>query len=121
MVAANFVPVTFWSDFSKEIKTIKKDFYLLGDIQADDPTVVNQYKNTGIDGFVDTNLNKDLRKGFATTDLPLSNLFADWEKDKQTNKNPYLMGTFMDDPQSTRFTEDIVANKQFPVRAGKWL
>lgn len=114
LVAANYVPVTFWSDFSKEIKAVKKDFYLLGDSQADDPNVVNQYKNTGIDGFVDTKLNKDLRKGFATTDQPLSNLFGDWEKDKQTNKNPYLMGTFMDDPQSTRFTQDIVTNKQFP-------
>jgi alpha-amylase len=114
LAAANYVPVTFWSDFSKQIKAIKKDFYLLGDIQSADPNVITKYKEAGFDGLVDTKLNKDLRKGFATTDLSLDSLFADWNKDRQNNQNPYLMGTFMDDPQSTRFTQDIVANKQFP-------
>jgi alpha-amylase len=114
LVAANFVPPTFWSTFSKDVKNVKKDFYLLGDIQSDDPNVVNLYKSTGIDSFTDTRLNSDLRKGFATTDLSLNDLFADLESNKQSGLNPYLMGTYMDNPQSTRFTKDIVSQKQYP-------
>jgi glycosidase len=114
LTAANFVPPAFWTSFSKAIKSVKKGFYLLGDMQTDDPNVVNLYKSTGIDGFTDTRLNMDLRKGFATTDLSLNHLFSDVEKTKQNAPNPYLMGTFLDDTQSTRFTKDIVSNKEYP-------
>jgi glycosidase len=114
LTGANFVPPAFWTTFSKAVKSVKKDFYLLGDIQSDDPNVANLYKSTGIDGFTDTRLNMDLRKGFATTDLSLNHLFSDWENTKQSSLNPSLMGTYMDDTQTTRFTKDIVSNKQYP-------
>jgi alpha-amylase len=114
LLAANFVPTTFWSTFSKEVKSVKKDFYLLGDIQSNDPNVVNSFKSTGIDGFTDTRLNNDLRKGFSTTDQSLNQLFNDGKLTEQSGLNPYLMGTYMDNPQSTRFTKDIVTNKQYP-------
>jgi alpha-amylase len=114
LVAANFVPPAFWTTFSKAVKSVKNGFYLLGDIQSDDPNVVNLYKSTGMDGFTDTKLNMDLRKGFAATDLSLNQLFSDWENTKQNALNPYLMGTYLDNPQSARFTNDIVSNKQYP-------
>jgi alpha-amylase len=119
LVSANEVPVEFWTDFSKEIKSVKKGFYLLGDLQSDDPTALSYYKGAGFDGFTETRLNKDLRKGFATTDQSLNNLFADWEKARQNWENPYLMAAFMDDPQTMRFTWDIVSQKQFPISRWK--
>ena len=114
LVAANFVPPTFWTTFSKNVKSVKKDFYLLGDIQSDDPNIEKNFKSTGIDGFTDSRLNNDLRKGFATTDQSLNHLFTDGKLTKQSGLNPSLMGTYMDDPQSTRFTRDIVSNRQYP-------
>lgn len=114
LIDVNYAPVQFWRDFSREVKKEKKDFYLLGDIQSTDPSVISKYKDTGIDGFDNTVINQDLRKGFATTDRPLNTLFSNWAQNIQNDKNPYLMGNYMDDPFSSRFTKEIVANKQFP-------
>lgn len=108
------VPVSFWSDFSKEVKSVKKDFYLLGEVWSKDPKYIARYNKAGIDGFVDYPQNDDLRTAFAKSDQTLSWLFSDWERNKATYKDPYLMGSFMDNHDTPRFTSDIVRNKQFP-------
>ena len=75
---------------------------------------MNKYKNTGVDGFENVSLKDDLRKGFAKTGQPLASLFTNWKDTKQNEKHPSSTGNFLDSPFTTRFTNEIVANKQFP-------
>ena len=74
------VPTSFWIDFSKEVKSVKKDFYLLGEIITNDPVKMASYAETGIDGFVDFPLNEELRKVFPKPDQSFGELFRGFSK-----------------------------------------
>ncbi|RSK46912.1 alpha-amylase family glycosyl hydrolase [Bacillus canaveralius] len=112
--AVDHVPISFWEDFAKEIKQKKEDFYLIGEISSDDPNEIAEYKKTGIDGFVDYPLNNYLREAFAKPDQSLGTLFSAWEQHQESYDNSYLMGTFMDNDQTARFTRDIIKNEIHP-------
>ncbi|MBY6050769.1 alpha-amylase family glycosyl hydrolase [Cytobacillus firmus] len=104
----------FWTEFSKEVKSEKEDFYLLGEVWSDSPEYIAQYEETGIDGFVDYPLNDFLRPAFAKPDQSLSWLFTSWDRNKSIYENPYLMGTFMDNHDTVRFTRDAISQNQHP-------
>ncbi len=108
------VPQSFWSDFSKEVKKVKKDFYLLGDSRGKDSAQLSTYKETGIDGFADYPLNEELKKAFAQPDQSFKGLFAVMEQKADSISNPYLNGTFMDNEQIVRFTSDVVKKNEHP-------
>jgi glycosidase len=108
------VPKDFWTDFTKEVKSVKEDFYLLGEVWHDDLRVVSSYQDTGIDGFVDFGQNEHLRTAFAKPDNSLGWLFTSLERNKQFFERPELLGNFMDNHDMTRFTREIVQNKQNP-------
>ncbi|MDE3838181.1 alpha-amlyase [Bacillus methanolicus] len=112
--AVNHAPVSFWADFAKEIKKEKEDFYLLGEIWSNDPTYIAQYEKAGIDGFLDYPLNEHLRTAFSKPDQSLKGLFTVWERNKEVYENPYLLGTFMDNHDTVRFTRDAVNNNLHP-------
>jgi glycosidase len=109
------VPKNFWTEFSKEVKLVKDDFYLLGEVWHDDLRVVASYEKTGIDGFVDFPQNQHLRTIFAKPNQSLGWLFTSWERNKAFYKRPELLGNFMDNHDMTRFTRDILINKQDPI------
>ncbi|AGK52691.1 alpha-amylase family glycosyl hydrolase [Bacillus sp. 1NLA3E] len=111
--AAN-VPTSFWTNFSKETKKVKPDLFLLGDIEAPNAGEVGAYSKTGIDGFLDYASNGVLRNSFAKPDQSTEELFNILEKNKQLYDSPNLMGTFMDNQRSTRFTHDAVLNNIHP-------
>ncbi|WP_108670090.1 alpha-amylase family glycosyl hydrolase [Peribacillus acanthi] len=108
------VPKDFWNDFSKEVKSVKEDFYLLGEVWHDDLRVVSSYQDTGIDGFVDFGQNEHLRTAFAKPDNSLGWLFTSLERNMAFFDRPNLLGNFMDNHDMTRFTREIVQNKQNP-------
>ena len=108
------VPVSFWEKFAKNMKEAKKDFYLLGEVWANDPNYIAQYGRAGIDGFVDYPLQDHLRTAFAKPDQTLDWLFSNWERNKAIYKDPYLMGTFVDNHDTVRFTQDMALNNQNP-------
>lgn len=108
------VPVDFWAEFSKEVKNVKKDFYLIGEVWSSDPNYIANYDRAGIDGFVDYPLNEHLRTAFAKPDQTLSWLFKTAERNKVTYENPELMGNFMDNHDTVRFTRDAVQARQHP-------
>jgi glycosidase len=108
------VPVSFWEKFSITVKETKKDFYLIGEVWSNDPHYIGQYDKAGIDGFVDYPLQDHLRTAFAKPDQTLNWLFTNWERNKVIYEEPYLMGTFIDNHDTIRFTQDIVLNKQNP-------
>ncbi len=113
------VPKDFWTEFAKEVKSVKEDFYLLGEVWHDDLRVVASYEKTGIDGFVDFPQNQHLRTTFAKPNQSLGWLFTSWERNKAFYSRPELLGNFMDNHDMTRFTRDILINKQDPISRWK--
>ncbi|MEH7375335.1 alpha-amylase family glycosyl hydrolase [Neobacillus drentensis] len=106
----NYVPVSFWTDFSTEVKKEKKDFFLLGVMSKNTSTNLKEYESAGIDSVVDYSYSEKLRKTFAGTDQSFSTLYSDADN----GQNALLSANFMDNEYTSRFTSDIVAKKQFP-------
>lgn len=106
----NHVPISFWSEFSKEVKKQKEDFLLLGIPSINGKLEPSKYETAGIDSVFDYQNSKDLRSVFALTDQAFSPLFANTEGEKQ----PELMLNFFDNEHMSRFTSDIVENRHFP-------
>jgi glycosidase len=104
----NHVPVSFWSDFSKEVKSEKENFFLLGITSANSTVGLDKYENAGIDSLTDYRHSDDLRNVFATTNQTFSPI-----NDNKVQR-PELQPQFFDNENSSRFTQDIVTNKQFP-------
>ncbi|WHY02068.1 alpha-amylase family glycosyl hydrolase [Neobacillus sp. DY30] len=104
----NHVPVSFWSDFSKEVKSEKENFFLLGITSPNSTEDFKKYENAGIDSLTDYQLSKELRNVFAATNQSFSLLK---ESKVQT---PELKPQFFDNESTSRFTQDIVTNKHFP-------
>ncbi|MBT2678157.1 alpha-amylase [Bacillus sp. ISL-35] len=108
------VPVDFWEDFSKEVKSVKDDFYLIGEVWSEDPNYIAKYDKAGIDGFVDFPLNEQLRTAFEKTDQTLDWLLTTAKRNKTIYENPELMGNFIDNHDMVRFTRKAVQNRQHP-------
>ena len=108
------VPTSFWIDFTKEVKSVKKDFYLLGEVRTNNPDDIAAYVETGMDGFVDYPLNEELRKVFPKPNQSFSALFTMGERNEALYSNPYLMGTFMDNHHTVRFTRDAITKNEHP-------
>ncbi|MCM3124905.1 MULTISPECIES: alpha-amylase family glycosyl hydrolase [unclassified Mesobacillus] len=108
------VPVDFWEDFSKEVKSVKDDFYLIGEVWSEDPNYIAKYDKAGIDGFVDFPLNEQLRTAFEKPDQTLDWLLTTAKRNKAIYENPELMGNFIDNHDMVRFTRKAVQNRQHP-------
>lgn len=102
----NMVPVTFWRDFSKDVKSVKKNFFLIGEMAKNTQPDLKNYENAGIDSMYNGQLSNDLRGAFANTDQSFAGL------DKTAHS--YLSANFLDNENTTRFTHDIVENRQLP-------
>lgn len=112
--AVKHVPKSFWTEFSSEVKSVKENFYLLGDIPAEDANAIAEYNDTGIDGFADYPLQPHLRAAFAQQDQSVQALFDAWENSENLYGNPYLSGTFLDNHHTIRFTRDMLQHNQHP-------
>ncbi len=108
------VPIEFWQKFSKEVKAEKPNFLLMGEVYDTNPNTIKKYKNSGIDSFLDFPFNEEARNVFAKSGQATDRLSTIWDYDKTAYKNPYLRGTFMDNHDMPRFTQDIVKNKEYP-------
>lgn len=104
----NHVPVSFWSDFSKEVKSEKENFFLLGITSPNSTVDLEKYEDAGIDSLTDYQQSEELRNVFASTNKTFSPL-----NDNKVQK-PELQPQFFDNENTTRFTQDIVTNKHFP-------
>ncbi|MCL6570215.1 MAG: alpha-amylase [Bacillus sp. (in: Bacteria)] len=107
---ANHVPLSFWNDFSKEVKKEKKGFFLLGVAPKNTSINLQEYENAGIDSLFNYSYNDNLRKAFADTDQSFSALYSD----AKNGQNSFLRPNFMDNEYTIRFTNDIVEKRQFP-------
>ena len=108
------VPQEFWDEFSEEVKSVKDDFYLLGEVFDRDPEKIAAYNDAGIDGFVNVPQAEEMRTVFQKPDTSMERLFNFWKYNETYYDNPYLMGTFIDNHDMERFTRMIVQEKLFP-------
>lgn len=112
--AVNNVPKSFTTELVKEVKGINDQFYLLGDVSSNDPSVIAQYEETGIDGFINYPLLESLRPAFEQVDNSSDKLFTVEEKMNSIYRNPYLMGNLLDNQHIVRFTHDAITRNQHP-------
>lgn len=108
------VPKSFWEKFSKEVKSVKEDFFLIGEVWHNDPRYVAAYGETGIDAFVDYPLYEKLGDTFKEPDKSLDWLHKIWLRNQAFYENPYLLGTFLDNHDNIRFTRHIIQERQNP-------
>jgi glycosidase len=102
----NHVPISFWKEFSEEIKLEKKDFILIG-VPSTTPNLQKEnYLSAGIDGMYDYASANLLREVFGSNNQSLNTKYE--AHDSQLGIN------FFDNEKTTRFTSDIVENKHFP-------
>jgi len=108
------VPQEFWTEFSEEVKSVKEDFYLLGEVFDRDPQKIAKYNDVGIDGFVNFPQAEEMRSVFQKPDTSMDRLFNFWKYNETYYDDPYLMGTFIDNHDMERFTRLLVQEKLFP-------
>jgi hypothetical protein len=108
------VPADFLKEFSEEVKGVKEDFYLLGEVRSKDPTSIVEYEDLGLDGFLDYPSNENVRAAFAQPDQTMAGLFTALEEKENLYKNPGLVTKFMDNHDTSRFTRDAVVLNEHP-------
>jgi len=109
------VPKEFWNDFSREVKSVKDSFFLIGEVWHDNPNVIVEYQGTGIDGFMDFSQNASLRTAFEKSNQSLGWLFSNNERNNNLFDRPELLGQFIDNHDMQRFTNLAIQNNQDPI------
>lgn len=97
------------------MKSVKKDFFLIGEVWSDDPRYIADYGKYGIDGFVDCPIYNAVTKTLTKRDQSLRPLYDVWEYNKTFYDRPYLLGTFLDNHDTVRFTKLAIDNRQNPI------
>ncbi|WP_010094264.1 alpha-amylase family glycosyl hydrolase [Ornithinibacillus scapharcae] len=110
------VPKDFWEEFSQEVKSVKEDFFLIGEVWHSDPTYVADYAKTGIDSFVDYPFFNEATRIFSKPDQQIGK-FMDgiWKRNVSLYENPYILGNFIDNHDNKRFTRLVIEKDQEPV------
>lgn len=106
----NKTKLSFWKNFSREMKNTNKNLFLLGIFSKGTSADIKQYEQAGIDSLLDYSNLASVRKIFATTDESFGPLSIVHEKGQES----FLKASFMDNEYTTRFTTDIVEKRQFP-------
>ncbi|MCP3026710.1 alpha-amylase family glycosyl hydrolase [Halobacillus sp. A5] len=113
------VPKEFWSDFNDHVKEIDEDFFLLGEVQSDDPTYIADYESTGIDSFVDYPYSYEGRETFKSADGSLTGLSNGRQENKDSYNAPFVLSTFIDNHHSKRFTRLASEEGENPITRWK--
>lgn len=108
------VPKDFWGAFVRGVKAVKQDFFFIGDVSTVDASSVAEYQNMGIDSFLNISSYKNMTKVFSQTGQSPNELYKDWKSDQVVYPNPYLLGNFLDNQNTKRFTRVALEEKQYP-------
>ncbi|MRX73493.1 alpha-amylase [Bacillus lacus] len=108
------VPKEFWEEFAVHVKSLKENFFLLGEVWDNDPRYLAEYEKTGIDSFVDYPLYEEMGAVFSEPDKSIGPLYDVWRRNEAYYQNPYLLGTFLDNHDNVRFTRKAIQKQQHP-------
>lgn len=98
-------PYAFWERVIKELKSQKKDSFLIANVSDVD---LDQYETLSFDAFMDENVRKEITGAFSTVNMSLKGV------DEAFNKDVRVIAS-MDDAGTIRFTRTAFEQKQFPV------
>ncbi|MGV3465605.1 MAG: alpha-amylase family glycosyl hydrolase, partial [Heyndrickxia sp.] len=112
--SVNQAPISFWKDFNSAVKSVNKNFFLLGDVQSTDVNTIKTYEQAGFDGFYDYPQNQPLRKAYSDIDQSAKPLMDIVEKNRHTYDSSVVNAVYFDNPSMTRFTRDMVNANQYP-------
>ncbi len=108
------IPKDFWSEFVRGVKAVKNDFFFIGDVSSLDASNATAYQNIGIDSFLNISSYKNMTDVFSKTDQSPHELHKGWMSDQAVYLNPYLLGNFLDNQNTKRFTRVALEEKQYP-------
>jgi alpha-amylase len=108
------VPKENWKRLATEVKRVKEDFLLIGEVLHEDKGIVPEYDETGLDMFVDYSIYNEISTTLREPDQRVDVLYNVWLTNKDTFENPYLLGNFIDTHDTPRFTREVIQNKQNP-------
>lgn len=99
------VPKTFWQKFISSIKKDNPDFYTIGEVYDGNIKYVSGYQNTGVSGLLDYPLYFAINDVFknGSPEFKLEDII----NRSSSYKNRNLMGTFIDNHDVERFSNNI--------------
>ncbi|WP_431800203.1 alpha-amylase family glycosyl hydrolase [Halobacillus andaensis] len=115
----NHASKDFWNEFSDRVKSVDEDFFLLGDVRSEDPESVSEYESTGMDSFSNYLYYNEAIEVFDSVDGSLSGLSPVLDKNEQSFEEPYLLGNFIDNQASKRFTRIAADDNENPITRWK--
>ncbi|WP_042147141.1 alpha-amylase family glycosyl hydrolase [Paucisalibacillus sp. EB02] len=114
------VPKDFWEEFAAEVKSVKEDFFLIGEVWHNDPNYVADYTKTGIDSFVDYPFYNEATRIFSNSDQRIGRyMHSIWERNTTLYENPFVLGNFIDNHDNKRFTRSVLENGEDPITRSK--
>lgn len=104
------VPKWFWEKLAKEMKAVKPDFFMIGEVWSNDPGYIAGYQKTGIDYMVDYPMYYAVNDVFIKGG-PISRLSTLITRQDRIYGGPaYTLGTFIDNHDNPRFVS--IAGKE---------
>ncbi|MEK5392418.1 alpha-amylase family glycosyl hydrolase [Margalitia sp. FSL K6-0131] len=107
-------PISFWKDFNSAVRSVNKDFFLLGDVHTNNVKTIKTYEQAGFDGFYDNPQNQPLRNAFSNINESATSLMDILKKNKHTYNSDTINAIYFDNPYMTRFTRDMVNANKYP-------
>ncbi len=108
------VPKPFWDEFSKEMRSVKKDFFLMGEVWHKDPRYVAEYEDTGIRSFVNYPFYDEAVRIFSEPDTKVEGMYNVWKRTETFFDYPYLQANFLDNHDNERFVRKAKLKKNNP-------
>jgi glycosidase len=109
-----YVSVDFWKTFSKEMKSVKNNFFLLGNGTIENESDLVAIAESGISGLIDDQQINALRNVFAKPDQQMDSLFSIWNERIKSLSQSHQLGIMVDNEMIPRFTKSLEDNNQFP-------
>ncbi|MFS0674118.1 alpha-amylase family glycosyl hydrolase [Ornithinibacillus sp. 179-J 7C1 HS] len=107
------VPKDFWEEFASEVKSVKENFFLIGEVWHSDPSYVADYAKTGIDSFVDYPFFNEATRIFSQPNQEIGKYMSGiWKRNVSLYENPYVLGNFIDNHDNKRFTRLAIEKDQ---------
>ncbi|MBM7647565.1 glycosidase [Bacillus ectoiniformans] len=111
---ATGAPADFWKDFSKEVKSVKKDFFLMGESAEKDLNLLNEYQQAGLDSVTNPAMTEPLREQFKNIDQDSETTPKLLKETESISNNPRLTANRFDSHLMNRYTRDMVNEHVFP-------
>lgn len=109
-----YISKDFWQAFGKEVKSVKEDFILFGEISPDQSGKDELYRNKYIDSFLDFSQMEAMSDIFARPDKKLDSLFTIWDWNEKNLHQPEYSSVMIDQADTVRFTKKASDQHQFP-------